>query len=119
MHMTRLAHKMNRNLLVREKRSRLLLAVRQTYNDFFQDHYVSTSQVVDLRVRPCPPPSPPSCRACLQLGCVVLSVNAPRRVGCLQLSADKALDHLDQRLNDWGHLQAACRIPKAVLFAQR
>ena len=117
--MTRLARKMNRNLLVREKRSRLLLAVRQTYNDFFQDHYVSTSQVVDLRVRPCPLPAGFNVALVCELSCIVLSDSAPKRGGCSQLSADKALDHLDQRLNDWSHLLAACRIPTAVLFAQR
>lgn len=50
MHTARLALKMNRNLLVREQRSRLLLAVRQTYNDFFHDHYVTTRHVFQLRV---------------------------------------------------------------------
>lgn len=48
----KLAMKLNRKLLLEEQRSRLLLAVRQTYNNFFQDHYVTTGQVFHLRVSP-------------------------------------------------------------------
>ncbi len=47
-----LALRMNRNGLLAEKRSRLLLAIRQTYNDFFHDYFVSSDQVFKLRVSP-------------------------------------------------------------------
>lgn len=43
---------MNRNGLLAEKRSRLLLAIRQTYNDFFHDYFISSDQVFRLRVSP-------------------------------------------------------------------
>lgn len=49
-HLARLARKLDRNMLLREQRTRLLLAVRQTYNDYFQDHYISTGQIYRLRV---------------------------------------------------------------------
>jgi len=41
---------MNRNALLAEKRSRLLLAIRQTYNDFFHDYFITSNQVFVLRV---------------------------------------------------------------------
>ncbi|KAK9908624.1 hypothetical protein WJX75_000582 [Coccomyxa subellipsoidea] len=44
-----LALRMNRNGLLAEKRSRLLLAIRQTYNDFFHDYFISSDQVFRLR----------------------------------------------------------------------
>ncbi|CAL8460804.1 g335 [Coccomyxa elongata] len=44
-----LALRMNRNGLLAEKRSRLLLAIRQTYNDFFHDYFISSDQVFKLR----------------------------------------------------------------------
>ena len=43
--------RMNRNALLAERRSRLLLAIRQTYSDFFQDYFIDSSQVFRLRVR--------------------------------------------------------------------
>jgi hypothetical protein len=46
-----LALRMNRNALLAEKRTRLLLAIRQTYNDFFRDDFISSGQVFTLRVR--------------------------------------------------------------------
>lgn len=50
-----------RDVKLRDKRSRFLLAVRQTYIDFFHDHYISSSQVFPLRVTPPPlPPRPPN-----------------------------------------------------------
>lgn len=44
-----LALRMNRNALLAEKRSRLLLAIRQTYNDFFHDYFITSNQVFVLR----------------------------------------------------------------------
>ncbi len=36
---------------MKEKRSRLLQAIRQTYNDFFHDYFITSDQVFTLRVR--------------------------------------------------------------------
>ena len=49
--MHELAMRMNRNALLAERRSRFLLAIRQTYSDFFHDYFVDASQVFRLRVR--------------------------------------------------------------------
>jgi hypothetical protein len=46
-----LAMRMNRNALLAERRSRFLLAIRQTYSDFFHDYFIDSSQVFSLRVR--------------------------------------------------------------------
>ena len=49
--MRQLALRMNRNALLAEKRSRLLQAIRQTYNDFFHDYFISGDLCFRLRVR--------------------------------------------------------------------
>jgi hypothetical protein len=49
--MHQLALRMNRNALLAEKRSRLLQAIRQTYNDFFHDYFISGDLCFRLRVR--------------------------------------------------------------------
>ena len=41
---------MNRSALLAEKRSRLLQAIRQTYNDFFHDYFITDDHVFQLRV---------------------------------------------------------------------
>lgn len=46
-----LALRMNRSALIAEKRSRLLQAIRQTYNDFFHDYFITGDHVFRLRVR--------------------------------------------------------------------
>ena len=45
-----LALRMNRSALLAEKRSRLLQAIRQTYNDFFHDYFITDDHVFRLRV---------------------------------------------------------------------
>ena len=47
-----LALRMNRSALLAEKRSRLLQAIRQTYNDFFHDYFITDDHVFQLRVSP-------------------------------------------------------------------
>lgn len=47
-----LALRMNRSALLAEKRSRLLQAIRQTYNDFFHDYFITDDHVFQLRVCP-------------------------------------------------------------------
>jgi hypothetical protein len=47
-----MALKMNRSTLLAEKRTRFLTAVRRTYEDFFHDAYINSSQVYYLRVSP-------------------------------------------------------------------
>lgn len=56
---------MNRNALLAEKRTRLLLAIRQTYNDFFHDYFISSDQVFTLRV------GHASCTTCQLTACVI------------------------------------------------
>ena len=56
--MHQLALRMNRSALLAERRSRFLLAIRQTYNDFFHDYYLDSSQVFSLRVRTVLAPHP-------------------------------------------------------------
>ena len=46
-----LALRMNRSTLLAERRSRFLQAIRQTYNDFFHDYFINSSQIFRLRVR--------------------------------------------------------------------
>ena len=46
-----LAMRMNRNALLAERRQRFLLAIRQTYADFFHDYFLDSAQVFRLRVR--------------------------------------------------------------------
>ena len=48
--MHQLALRMNRSALLAEKRSRLLQAIRQTYNDFFHDYFITDDHVFQLRV---------------------------------------------------------------------
>ena len=40
---------MNRGALLAERRSRLLAAVRQTYNDLFHDAFIDSGQIYALR----------------------------------------------------------------------
>ena len=44
---------LNRNGLLQDKRQRLLLAVRQTYLDFFHDYFIDSDHIFHLRVIPC------------------------------------------------------------------
>ena len=45
--------RMDRSALMKEKRSRLLQAIRQTYNDFFHNYFITGDHCFRLRV--CPP----------------------------------------------------------------
>ncbi len=48
--LSRLQSSKLRDELLEEKRRRFLMAVRQTYVDFFQDHYITSDSVVQLCV---------------------------------------------------------------------
>lgn len=37
----------------------------------------------------------------------------------MQVSADEALDRLNDRLSDWESLKTACQVPKLVCYIQR
>ncbi|MCJ1354277.1 MAG: hypothetical protein MMC33_004264 [Icmadophila ericetorum] len=45
-----LALRLDRSALMREKRSRLLQAIRQTYNDFFHNYFITGDHCFRLRV---------------------------------------------------------------------
>ena len=45
-----LALRLDRSALMREKRSRLLQAIRQTYNDFFHSYFITGDHCFRLRV---------------------------------------------------------------------
>ena len=49
--MHQLAQRLNRSALISEKRSRLLQAIRQTYNDFFHDYFITSDHCFRLRAR--------------------------------------------------------------------
>ena len=48
-HVRAVAARMNRGALLAERRSRLLAAVRQTYNDLFHDAFIDSGQIYALR----------------------------------------------------------------------
>ena len=41
--------RLNRSALISEKRSRLLQAIRQTYNDFFHHYFITSDHCFQLR----------------------------------------------------------------------
>ena len=45
-----LALRLDRSALIKEKRSRLLQAIRQTYNDFFHNYFITGDHCFRLRV---------------------------------------------------------------------
>ena len=58
-HSRKVAHRLQRGALLAEKRSRILRAARQTYEDFFNLDYIDSGHVYSLKVSL----SPPACLA--------------------------------------------------------